>query len=358
MKKRANIKHKTAGRTRRFARRVPLVTGTAFKKALSVLIPPEILRNSSFFGGLNRMGDAIVSLGSKSKDKQGKQYAIRHSGGAVADVAIGVVFLGVPVTLVTSLFSDGCKVVHHIFKGAKTDEHTAYVGEFFGDLGTISDNFMRLFDVPSREAAKNVRSSIEKTIERLDKEGRLTDKMRKDLKDLENMATCDMAEGGEWCVDIQQRLCKIAEQELTESRVEMGVRDIRHFINEPTVESIATMRDGIVKDLDARGIAVKKTSMDFVDKLIDSLESLSKEEFQNKMTAIMIKNHELLGRTQDAIEDATYYGYQLLHSLFTTTYRGVSIFGKHYKKQLKALIRKERQHRPRRSLRGSRARTP
>jgi len=334
-------------RAKRFAKDVPVVIGTSFKKALSVLIPPEILRNSSFFGGLNRLGDAMLSLGSESREKQkkGKQYVVRHSGGAVADVALGVVFLGMPVTLVTSLFSDGCKVVYHIFKGAKTDEHTIQVGEFFGNLSTISDNFMRLFDIPSKETADNVRSSIEKTIERLDKEGRLTEDMRKELKELERMSTCDIAAGGEWCMDVQEKLSRLAEQELSESRIEMGARDIKHFVEEPTVETMVNMRNGIVKDLDKRGIAVKKTSMDFVDKLIGALENLSKEDFQNRMNSFMIKQYQALDKTQDVLADATYHGYKFVHSLFNTTYKGVSIFGRHYKGQIKGLIQKGRQHR-------------
>jgi len=323
------------------ARGTLLVIGTSFKKTLSILIPPEILKDSSFFGGLNRLGDAINAFGSESKSDQvkGVDYTIRHSGGAIADLALGVALIGVPITLVTAMFSDGCKVVSHIIKGSKIDDPAAaHLGDFFGDISVVSNNFMKLFDIPSKKAAEDVRGSIETTIERLDREGMLTEKMRGELTELEAMCEYDVQNTEKWFEDVQRKLCSIAESGFTESRVEMGAKEIHSFIVEPTVGNMARMRDSIVHDLELRGVSVKETSMDFVNKLIENLENLSKEDFQKKMTDLMIKQYETIDKAQDAVDSATYHGYALMHSLFRLTYKGASLFGHHYKKQIKCAV--------------------
>lgn len=319
------------------------IAGKAFKKALGVTVPPEILGSSSFFGGLNRLGDAMESLGAESEGgKTGREYVARKSGGVVADTAVGMLLFGVPVTMVTSLFSDGCKVVSQVFKGARTDdEEYTRMGEFFGDMSTISNDFNVLFDVPSREGARRVRGSIDALADRLRREGRLSERMEGDLMELRRMCE-EVREGGRkererLTGKVHEKLAEIAEEELSGSRLSVYKKDVVEFLKRPTVPNIRGMHDRLLANFRKRGVSVRDRSLRFAGKLVDSLESFSSEDFREELRHLMAKGYG----AREELGDRAYQGYRLAHSLFRTTYKGASLFGRHYRKQIKGVIGRE-----------------
>jgi hypothetical protein len=324
-------------RVGRVARGTAKVTGVSFKKALAVLVPPQILKESSFFGGLNRMSDAIVNLGdeSRSATSKGKQYLIRKSGGTIADGAIGLALFGMPMTLVTSLFSDGCKVASKVLRDAgRGDENTAAASGFFGDMSAVSNNFAKLFDVPSREVANDVHVSIDAMAARLKEEGRLTKKIQDDLSRLDHMVVCPLGDKSKWCYMVQDQLARIAEDSLASQKIRHGAPEIRKFVSRPTVKNIKGMKDSIVRDLNKRRIPVSENNKEFADALVDSLEGFSTNEFQTRLRTLTATSAEIAGEAEGAAEKAAASGYRIIASLANTTYKGASLFSRHYKRQI------------------------
>ncbi len=353
-KKRARRAHEHAGlnpakhvkvHVEEFARESALGAGHTFKKALKVVVPKQVLDNSSFFGGLNRLGDAVINAGTPSKEAQdkSKQYVVRHSGGAIADLTIGVALFGMPVTLITALFSDGCKVVSTVLKDAgREDEEAAQVGEFFGDMSVVSNNFMKLFDIPSKESAEEVHDSIEAMTEQLNKEGRLSAKLKKELKELDELRVCALDDKSEWCRQVQEKLSKIAKDELSESKIKSDVKDVKKFIEQPTIAHIKGMKDTLIRDFSTKERPLAENTIAFIEDLVKSLENFSSDEFQNDIREFIIKQFELADKTQDVIEGAAYRGYKIIHSLLNTTYKGAFVFGRHYKKQIECAVDKDK----------------
>jgi hypothetical protein len=333
---------------KQFVKGTAKVTGNSFKKALEVTIPPQIRNSSSVVGGLNRLGDAVVSFGSEKEEDQNKskEYVVRHSAGAVADVAVGMALFGVPATMVTSFFSDGCKVVSTVFNGAKTDDSEYnYVGDFFSEVSAISNNFMKLFDVPSKSGAEEVHESIEALIEKLKNQGRLSDELLSDLRDLEGMCTSEIKDPQKWSKEVQEKLAKAAEDGLIKAELKPQTKEyIDNFIKEPTVQQMKFMRNGLFDDFKKSKIGIRQKSKQFADDLVDSLDGISRESFDNLLRDIIIKQYELVDKTHENLGDATYYGYRLVYSLLNTSYKGVSLFGGHYKNQLKKIIEEEDRH--------------
>lgn len=318
--------------------------GKSFKKGLKVLVPPEILSESSFFGGLNRLGDAVEGLGAESKDGQAKskQYVVRHSGGAVADTAIGLAIFGVPITLVTALFSDGCKIASRVLKDASGGhKDTKEASEFLGDMSVVSNNFMKLFDIPSKQTATDVHDSIEATADRLNKDGRMTKKLKDDFKELDGLCKITVKDKVTWCGHIQEKLSEIADEGISAKASKADLSDIREFIKKPTVSRMRRMRDGLFSDLKKKRLPVRESTKAFADDFVGAIEKFPTEDFQSKLNNFMINQYQLAGKTQDAVEDTAYHGYKLAHSVLSTTYKGANLFGKHYKRQLKCAIRHE-----------------
>jgi len=318
--------------------------GKSFKKGLKVLVPPEILSESSFFGGLNRLGDAVEGFGAESKGSQAqsKQYVIRHSGGAIADTAIGMAFLGMPVTLVTALFSDGCKIASRVLKDASGGhKETKEASEFLGDMSIVSNNFMKLFDIPSKQTAADVHDSIEATADRLNKGGRLTKKLKKDLKELDGLCEVSVKDKAAWCGHVQEKLSEIADAGISIKASRTDLSEVKDFVKKPTVSRMKRMRDGLFSDLKRKRLPVRESTKAFADDFVGAIEDFPTADFQYKMNNFMISQYQLAGKTQDAIEEAAGHGYGLAHSVLSTTYKGVNLFGKHYKKQLKCAVLKE-----------------
>jgi hypothetical protein len=332
-------------RPKRIAKGVVKATGLSFKKALAVLVPPKILKESSFFGGLNRMSDAVVNLGSESKESEskGKQYVIRKAGGTVADGAIGLALFGLPMTLVTSLFSDGCKVVSKVLRDAgSVDKEAAAASYFFGDMSAVSNNFAKLFDVPSKEVADDIHSSISEMAERLKNEGRLTKELEKELDELDSMRVCKTDDVSEWFSSVQERLSRIAEVGSANHRVCCDVPEIRDFIQRPTVANMGNMKDSILRDLNKRNVPVRDNTKTFIDSLVNTMENFSTAEFQSKLRILTSTGVELAEKTEEKASKTAQFGYRIMNSLMGTTYKGASLFGQHYKKQIECAVDKKK----------------
>lgn len=320
-------------------------TGVSLNKALKVLVPPQVLKTSSFFGGLQRATEAMVNLGSEShtEQKMGKQYVVRKSGGIVADTAIGIALFGVPITLVTSLFSDGCKVASHVLKEAGgKDQETAQVGAFLGDMSKVSNNFMKLFDVPSEEAAVDVHKSIEDMAERLKRENMLTKAIDRDLKELDKLIACKLDHKSVWCQEVQEKLSKIATEELSARKITADTKELQAFLKRPTIDHMKDMRDGLFTDFEKKRIPIRRDTRNFVNKFVDSLAAFPTDNFQAKMRSIMIRQYALADKTGGTITGAASLSYRLVRSMLNTTYKGASLFGVHYKKQIACAIDKDK----------------
>ncbi len=335
--------------------KVPVyVVGRSFSKALAILIPPQIIRSSSFFSGLKRLGDAVTDFGAppgtKPKGlgpaKSGTDYIIRKSGGAVADTAIGIALFGMPVTLVTAILSDGFKVASNVLKGAKTnDEEYQDLGEFFGDMGDVSGKFMLLFDVPSKQGAKDIRGSIDHLAKHLDIEGRLTDPISKELDGLRK--SCDPSKLKCMCDEdrcrlseaINDRLARIAELKLSDARIDLDTNGIKSFLKSPTVPNMRGMKDSLVTGLNSKGVAVMDAQERLVEEMVASFESFSTDDFHNRLDSLMWKEREARGKAKRAVGKTTRKGYNIARSLAKLTYRGASIFGRHYEDEIKGLLK-------------------
>lgn len=319
--------------------------GKAFRKTLDVTIPPEILNNSSFFGGMNRMAAALVEAGEAGEENQAhaREYMVRHTGGVAADVAVGMLTFGVPVTMVTSLFSDGCKVVSYVFTGAKTaDQEYTEIGELFGDFSTVSNDFMMLFDVPSRKQAEKIHESIGATRQRLLRQGRLTKKIEDDLRELEEMCFCEIKDERRWSDKVQERLKTLAADTLKESSVKIETAKIHDFLRRPNISNLSGMEKSMVSEFRKKNISIKKSTLDFVSSFVTSFEKFSSRDFLSSLRSAIIANYGSLGKTHDAMEESVYYGYRLIHSIFSTTYKGAALFEGHYRRQINELIRGEK----------------
>jgi len=168
----------------------------------------------------------------------------------------------------------------------------------------------------------------------LNREGRLTAALRKDLKELDGMRVCPADIQEAWFAKVQERLSKIADEGIAESSACRDVPEIKKFIDRPTADHIAIMRDGLVKTFSEKRMPIRESTEEFVNGIVDAIEGFSTDEFQDDLRTFMIRNYEIVGKAQDAVEGAAFKGYRLVHAILNTTYKGASIFGGHYKKQL------------------------
>jgi hypothetical protein len=327
----------------RFVKDASTVTGVSIKKALSVLIPPEILKESSFLGGFVRLGESMESYGTgkESEIPTGQDYIRKKTGGVAMDLS-GVFVVGVPFTFATAVLSDGFKVASRVMEGAKTeDKNIEDASQFFGKMSEVSNNFMVLFDIPEKKSASKTRKSLEELIALLKKEERLTEPVLRDIKELENLAEKEYSDKKEWSDKVEKRIKDIVEREIQTYPQKKMRSEISHFIKEPSLENVSLLKNTLLKRLKDDDIKVREESEKYVNEFCSALESVSSKSFHDKVRERIIQHYETLGKTKDAADDASYYAFKMLYSVLQTTHKGISLFGKHYKDQLQGWLKEK-----------------
>ncbi|MBN2517810.1 MAG: hypothetical protein JXB14_03115 [Candidatus Altiarchaeota archaeon] len=338
------MKKRISQKPRKFFKNTLLVTGVSLNKTLDVFIPPKIIHESSFFAGLRRFGDAMTNMGKGDKKSRsaGKDYVVRKTGGIAADVSLGVLTLGVPITLVSSIFSDGCKVISKIMDGAVTDDkNVIHLSLFFQKASIISNNFMVLFDIPSKKTAHETRESIQDLILSLKKsEGGIPESVLNELEELKKLAVDYVEDREKWMKEVQSHLSRFALEQLKEVEDVPDRVEIQEFIEDPTIEGLIKAKDGLMKSFVKRNISIAESPKRHVEELCQSLESFSSERFFSRMRGFMLKQYRINEKTKEAVNDGVYNSFQILESTFKTFGRGATLFGSHYWKQISGLFTK------------------
>jgi len=316
------------------------ISGKSLNTTISTLIPPEVVKESSMFSGLRRLGDSMECMGGKKGGKYAeKNYIPRKMGGVIADTSIGFVLLGGPVTLYSALFADGSKVISKILKGAKTEEESVRkLGEFFEDMSVISGNFMKLFDVPKKETIVETRDSIHRLLEKMKKE-HAPKKVITELEHLEKLASKKPPKEV-WGDEVKRSLRLITEEEVEAVEKNEKLKEsLLSFIREPSVQHISKSKKDIVEFFSREEIEVHEESRRFADEFVKQLEKISSEDFHRYLRGLIIKHYALAEKTSEKANDMTIAGYKVMTSFLNMGERGVKLFGNHYLDQLGKLVK-------------------
>lgn len=297
-----------------------IVAGKSIENALKVVVPPEVIKESSFIEGIMDLAYLLQKSGSGG-GRGGIKPMIRDG---VTGLALG----GAPVSMWSALFADGCKVVGKLFDvpGEGDMENTA---RYFYNLSDASKDFRRMWMSPESKELKDA------TISKLEqlKEG-ATKGIQKTVDELEELANA--APTDKIRHRIHDKLLTLANLKAEKTGFDESVKN---FFEHMDPEHIRGAGSELQYKIIHSGYDIEEKAKREVDNIYSAFEIVSSKEFNDALDeefsvgkyALKSGMREARGFANSTVE--------FVRSLATKGAKTGHMFGSHYWGQLKKFLK-------------------